>query len=125
MRSDHKVLVIAVEPMLAALVGAMVERAGMHAAFSAPGEFADAALERVKPVAAILLDAKTDEAESELFFARAARRKIPILVFGPEEIMNGKPAWLRRHALAFGIPRDLDAVQAELVRLTTPGDTAH
>jgi len=104
--------------MLAALVGALVERVGMLAAFPEPGEFADAAIERVKPIAAILLDAETGDAESDLFLARAKRRHFPILMFGPKSAIEQRRAWLRDNdVLGYALPSEIEILQAALERI--------
>jgi hypothetical protein len=111
MRTDHKVLVIALDPFLAALIGALVERVGMQAAFPDPDEIADAALERVRPIAAILLGARTSEADSELFLARASKKKVPVIMFGTEDAMARRSDWLARNALrGYVLPGQFDAI---------------
>ena len=118
MRTDHKVLVIAFDPMLAALVGALVERTGMQAAFPEPGEIADTALARVRPIAAILVDAMTSEAESELFLARANRKRIPILMFGPARTMSTRTVWLEQNAIrGYTLPDEVERLRLALAEI--------
>jgi hypothetical protein len=114
-RADHKVLVIATDPMLAALVGALVELTQLRAAFLEPDERPEDALARVKPLVAILVDAQTDDAASDLFLARARRRGIRVLMFGPVAAVARREAWARRTGVpVFRLPEGVAALQAAL-----------
>ena len=122
MRTDHKVLVIAFDPLLAALVGALVERVGMQAAFPEPGEIADSALDRVRPIAAIMLDSTTDEAGSELFLVRASKKKVPILMFGPTNSISRRADFLSKNGLrGFTLPEQIDAILQQLEAIAGAG----
>src|SRR5437016_14553168 len=81
-RADHKVLIIASDPLLGALVGSLVEATRLHATFPRENERPEDALARVRPLAAILVDAITSESESDLFLARDRRRQSLVLMFG-------------------------------------------
>jgi hypothetical protein len=78
----RKVLVLASEPMLAAFLGMLLELDAFEPVFSEPGERAEEALARVRPVLVILLDVELDAARSDLFFARAYRSGARVLLFG-------------------------------------------
>jgi DNA-binding NtrC family response regulator len=120
-RADHKVLVIASDPLLAALVGGFVEMTRLQAAFVQRDERAEDALERIRPLAAILVDALINEAESDLFLARARRRRIPVLMFGSAHSIGQRDSWASaRKVPTFSLPGDLDVLQAELERLLQP-----
>jgi hypothetical protein len=121
MRTDHKVLVIALDPLLAALLGALVERVGMRAAFPEPGEIADSALDRVRPIAAILLDSKTGEAQSELFLARASKKKTPVIMFGPKVSAKRAEELAKNSIRSFALPEQIDAIQKQLEEIAGIG----
>lgn len=120
-RADHKVLVIASDPLLAALVGGFVEVTRLQAAFVEKDERPEDALARIRPLAAILVDALINESESDLFLARARRRRIPILMFGSAESISQRDAWAtRRKVPTFALPGALNALQKALERLLQP-----
>lgn len=117
-RADHKILIIAPDPLLAALVGVLVETARFQAAFPSTGERAEDALKRVRPLAAILMDTKVDEAASDIFLARARRRQVPVLLFGSER--NVEAVRARHHGQevpTFALPRQTDQFRTAIERL--------
>lgn len=81
MRS-RKVLVLASEPMLAAFLGMMLELDSCEPVFAEPGEHAEDALARLRPVVVILLHSELDAARSDLFLARASRSGARVVLFG-------------------------------------------
>lgn len=91
--SDHKVLIVAPDPVLAALVGSVVELSRLRAAFPRSDERPEDALERVKPLVAILIDALADEAESDIFLARAKKKGVDVRLFGSADRINERRAW--------------------------------
>jgi len=80
----NRVLVLADGPVVAALIGMLVETTGRTPVFGNPGEVPSDALERTRPTAAVIIDATLSAAESDLFFAAAAKWNIGVAVFGPE-----------------------------------------
>ena len=80
----HRVLVLSDEPVVAALVGLLVEVAGRTPVFASPGESSTDALERLRPLSVVLVDVEMGASHSDLFFAAAAKWGIGIAVFGPE-----------------------------------------
>jgi len=121
LRSDHKVLIIAREPMLAALIGALVESTDLRAAFARQNEAPEAALDRVRPAAAILLDSDTDASRSDLFFARAKRRGTAVMIFGKTSSLAAHAEWARACGVPlFGLPEQIEALRDALTRLTIP-----
>lgn len=120
-RSGYKILIVAAEPLLAALIGSVVEAARFKAAFPDAGEPPERALQRVKPVAAILLEASGDRAGSDLFVARARKLGVRVLVFGPAKLMRAQQSWTRQHSLpAFTLPDQLDDLTFVLEHLPLP-----
>ena len=122
-RSDHKVLIVAHDVLLAALIGVLVEAARLQAAFPQPGEAVDDALLRVRPLAGVLLDAVADDAGSDVFLARARRVGVPVMLFGPAPGVARHAAWAaERDIPAFVLPRDTGELRAFLERLAQPRD---
>jgi hypothetical protein len=107
-RAGQKVLIIAHDPMLAALVGSLVETARLEPAFTLNGERPDQAIDRVRPVLLILLDVEDDVAESELFLAKARRSGIPVALFGSDRGLEERQHWIsERNIPAFALPKQL------------------
>lgn len=78
------ILVLGEQPVIAALVGLLVELAGRQPAFAGYDETPIDALERVRPVAAVLVDVRLDDVHSDLFFRQAARHRVGVAVFGSQ-----------------------------------------
>jgi DNA-binding NtrC family response regulator len=117
-RRDHKVLVVAPDILLAALVGALVEAANFRAAFVNPGERAEDALARVKPIALVLLDAAA-EALSDIFVAQARRRDLPVFLFGSAARIEHTRAWAAERGIpVFVMPRDVERLAHAIDRIT-------
>lgn len=122
-RADHKILVIASDAILGALVGSLVEATRLQAAFPRESERLEDALARVRPLAAILVDAITSEAESDLFLARARRRRIQVLMFGSADSVGQRAAWATtRNVPMFVMPADVPALQAALEGVLSPSE---
>jgi hypothetical protein len=77
-----KVLVLARDPVVAALVGMLLELESFEPVFAARGERPEDAIGRIRPPLVILLDGEMDVAQSDLFFARAARSQATVVLFG-------------------------------------------
>lgn len=113
--SDHKVLIVAPDPWLAALVGSVVELSRLQAAFPLPDERPDDALARVKPLVAILVDAGENEAESDIFLARARKKSVHLMVFGSAATAEKRRPWAEaRQVPLFTLPDDVAALTAQL-----------
>lgn len=93
-----KILILAQEPLAAALLGLLVELDTYEPAFAQPGESAEEAIRRVRPLLIILLDGSLDAAASDVFYARA--KGTPILLFGTPSTA----AEVRALASARGLP---------------------
>lgn len=76
------VLILTEQPVIAALVGMLVELAGWQAVFAGDDEQPADALTRLRPLAVIFIDAEMTAARSDLFFALASRKQIGVAVFG-------------------------------------------
>lgn len=101
--------------MLGALVGSLVESLWLQAAYPDVNESPHEALGRIRPVAAILVDALADEAESDLFLARARRRHIRLLLFGSDSALGPRRAWAETNQIpAYALPEELDTLRFAL-----------
>jgi hypothetical protein len=108
-RGHQKVLILSNDPVAAALIAGLVERARLEAAFMKAGELATEALGRVKPVLAILVDAVSEAAGSDLFLARARRRRVPVAVFCGAAHKERHAQWAVEHGIpVFCLPADTD-----------------
>jgi hypothetical protein len=117
-RSDHKVLIVAPDALLAALIGVLVEASRLQAAFPETDESIDDALGRVRPLAAVLVDAVAAEAGSDVFLARARRAGVPVLLFGPLDAIENLRVWAAaRDVSSFVLPRDTHVLTGTLERL--------
>lgn len=74
-----KILVLAREPLVAALVGLLLEVAKYEPAFAQPDESPEEAIRRVRPFLVLLLDGAIDEARSDVFHARL--KGTPVALF--------------------------------------------
>jgi hypothetical protein len=104
--------------MAAALVASLVELVRLQPAFAASGESADQALARVRPMLAILVDALSDVAESDLFLARARSRSVAVALFCGLADKPRHTEWaLQRDVPVFGLPADSASLQSWLTEL--------
>lgn len=95
-----RILVLAHEPMVAALVGFLVETTGRTVVFSNPNETPSDAVARCRPLAVVLVDASLDAARSDLFFAAMSRHRLGAIVFDADRRVRG----LAEIAAVRGIP---------------------
>jgi hypothetical protein len=78
------ILILSDEPVIAALVGILIELTGREPAFPHANESPADALERLRPLAVILVDCAFAAARSDVFFAMAAQKRVGVVVFGPD-----------------------------------------
>ena len=78
-----RVLILTPQPLLAALLGMLLELEQFEPVFAEPDETPEDAIARVRPLLVVLLDGDLDAARSDLFFARAAKRGIRVVLFQP------------------------------------------
>lgn len=100
MARTSTVLICAGEPLIAALLGMLAEMAQYNPIFPEPDERPADALRRVRPLLVVLLEGSLEAAQSDLFFAQAAKRRVGVALFGRR---GGAPA-LASLALRRGIP---------------------
>jgi DNA-binding response OmpR family regulator len=79
---DSPVLIISPDPLLAALVGLLVELEGHRLAFAGSDESAVAALRRTSP-RLVLVDADHPDSFSEGFLTDARRHGARVVIFSP------------------------------------------
>ena len=104
--------------MLAALVGLIIEDTELKAAFPDDGERLEDALARVKPLAAVLVDATMGHAASDVFVMRARRRGIPVIVFGERERIGRLRGGQRVNGMhTFILPNETAALRELLLRI--------
>jgi hypothetical protein len=77
-----RILVLAREPLAAALIGMLLELDKYEPAFAMPEESPEEAVRRVRPVLVILLDGSLEAANSDVFHARA--KGTPVILFGTQ-----------------------------------------
>lgn len=94
------VLVIASEPVIATLLGLLVELEGFTPVYPEPGERPEDAVARLLAPLIILLDGELEAARSDLFFARAERARAHVVLVAPPFATDD----VQRLARARGIP---------------------
>ena len=76
-----KVLVLARETVLAALIGMLLELEHYEPLFAEPNERSEDAIRRLRPPLIVMLDGELDAASSDLFFARATASGARVVLF--------------------------------------------
>jgi DNA-binding NtrC family response regulator len=77
-----RVLIIATDAMVAALIGLLLDPDQFDPTFPLPRERAEDALTRVRPPLVLILDCDMDVASSDLFFARTTKNRATVVLFG-------------------------------------------
>lgn len=115
--ANPRVLILTAEPLVACLIGQLVEASGCLALFPAGGESASEAFDRARPITVVLLDAGNEEAESDVLVGRARRHGAPILLFGATAAVRRCAEWARARAITpFALPAELDALRGAIDR---------
>ena len=96
-----RVLILARESVIAALLGMLLELDDYEPLFAAPGELPQDALSRVQPPLVIVLDGELDAAGSDLFHARAASGRAHVVLFSQPFAAADVRAMARRRRLPF------------------------
>ena len=76
-----KVLVLARETVIAALIGMLLELEHYEPVFAEPAERPEDAIRRLRPPLIVMLDGEIDAATSDLFHARAAAAGARVVLF--------------------------------------------
>jgi len=80
---NTRVLIVATDPMVAALVGLLLDPDRYDPLFPHAEERPEDALARVRPPLVLALDCDLDAAHSDLFYARTAKTRATVVLFGP------------------------------------------
>ena len=116
--STSRILILAQEPLSAALLGLLIELDRYEPVFARPNESPEEAVRRTRPVLVILLDASFDVAASDVFYART--KGTPLMLFGtPATAGRVRGLALERGLPWFTVPVDRAAV-ARLSRTPSP-----
>lgn len=109
-----RVLIVAGDPLVAALLGMLLDPSRHEPVFPQPDERPEDAVARLRPPLAILLDGELEAARSDLFIARAARARAALLLFASPGSGDAVRALAATHGVsAFALPLD----RARLTRL--------
>lgn len=101
--------------MIAALVGVLLELDGCQPVFAGTQEASVEALQRLRPLGAVLVDCEAGTAESDLFFAAAHRGGTRVVVFGPSYLAGRICGIARtRHVSWFTLPPEPDRLRTAL-----------
>jgi DNA-binding NtrC family response regulator len=96
-----KVLILARESVIAALIGLLLELEAYEPVFPEPGERYEDAIRRVRPPLVVVLDGESDEARSDLFHARAAPGGARVVLFSEPVAADAVRAAARERRLPF------------------------
>lgn len=117
MSPTSTVLLLSDDAMTLALLGLLVELADFVPAFAEPGERPEDALARLRPALVVVLDDTLDAARSDLFFARAAQRRVGLAVFAGKHSRRERAAPVGQRGIPyFELPTDV-ANLARIIRL--------
>ncbi|MGZ8491643.1 MAG: hypothetical protein ACXWZS_05475 [Gemmatirosa sp.] len=100
-RSHPRVLVLAREAVLGALVGLLLEPEDYEPVFAAPDERPAETIRRLRPPLLVVLDGQLPEAQSDLFFARCAQDGASVCLFSEPVAADEVRAGARLRRLAF------------------------
>jgi hypothetical protein len=76
---------------------------------------------RVRPVVAMLVDGGDHDAQDDLLVARARRRGIAVLMFGPAAALDARRGWAKEQGVGvIALPDGIPALIGELERLREP-----
>lgn len=114
-KPKFSVLVLAREPVIAALLGMLIEMEGYHPQFPGVGESVDDALSRLRPPIILCADCELEEVPTDLFFARAARARARVVLFGGPAAAGAVRELAAGRGLPFFLlPTDLEALARAL-----------
>jgi DNA-binding NtrC family response regulator len=100
-RRRVKVLVIAKETVIAALIGMLLELEEFEPVFARPDERPEDAIRRLQPPLIVVLDGRLDAAGSDLFFARASATGARVVLFSEPLAADDVRAVARQRRLPF------------------------
>lgn len=116
-RRRARVLVLAREAVIAALVGMLLELEDYEPVFAAPDERLEDAVRRLRPPLIVVLDGQLPEAASDLFFARCAQSGARVCLFSePLTADDVRAAARARRVGYFAMPVDRHDLGAALAQ---------
>lgn len=114
-KPKFSVLVLAREPVIAALLGMLIELEGYQPHFPGKGESIDDALLRLRPPIILCADCELADVPTDLFFARVARARARVVLFGsPAAAATVRALAAERGLPFFLLPTELDALARAL-----------
>jgi DNA-binding NtrC family response regulator len=120
--SKAKVLIIAREAVIAALIGMLLELEGYMPVYAQTGERPEDALARVRPPLVVVLDGGLESARSDLFYTRAVMSRAKVVLFSEPFAAEDIRAMARdRRVPFFAMPVDR-ATLADVVSLAHRGE---
>lgn len=123
MRSLHpptRVLVLARDAVIAALVGLLLELEAYDPVFPEPDEHAADAVRRLRPPLIVVLDGELEAAGSDLFHARCAQQGASVVLFGEPVAADAVREMARaRRCAFFAMPVDRRELADVLARAGT------
>ena len=116
-RQRTKVLVVARETVIAALIGMLLELEDYEPVFAEPDEQPEDAVRRLRPPLVIVLDGELAAARSDLFFARAVATGARVVLFSEPLAADDVRAVARERRLPFfAMPVDRETLGHALQR---------
>jgi DNA-binding NtrC family response regulator len=113
---DLLLLILSLDPLAAALLGALVETLGYQVQFARLPESADDSLRRVKP-RICLVDCTDPESCRPEFFGRATMRGICVIIFGTPAALEAVRELARADNIEMlFMPPDMETLEAVLQR---------
>ena len=102
-------------PLVAALIGLLVETSGGQPIYPAQDEPLGEALTRLRPVSLVLVDVAISEAQSDLFFALAERHGVRVVVFGSSKQIREIASVASQRGIAwFSLPPTQHGIDAAI-----------
>ncbi|MBV9880116.1 MAG: hypothetical protein JO180_06440, partial [Gemmatirosa sp.] len=102
-----RVLVLAGETVIAALIGLLLELEDYEPVFAQPDERPEDAIRRLNPPLVVMLDGKLESAHSDLFYARASAAGARVVLFSEPVAAEAVRAVARaRHLQCIEMPVD-------------------
>lgn len=113
-----RVLIVARETVIAALLGLLLELEEYEPVFPLPHESPEEAIRRLRPPLVVVLDGEVDAARSDIFHARATQSGARIALFSEPLVADEVRAVARRRNVPyFTMPVDRETLGAVLARL--------
>lgn len=98
-----RIVILARDPLVAALVGMLLELDAYEPVFPRPDESPEEAVRRIRPALVVLLEVSLEAARSDVFHARA--KGTPVVLFGPPyAAAEVRALAAERHLCSFVMP---------------------